>query len=107
MSFGPDVICLWRLAALYNVGDAGVAACIDEVVVEGGRAVMAVVVDVDVRGLGCIDGLAAVGMVNKWHHFFSFGCANMTKWSMRSPKVYKPSLLLVIPQACPHFNYIS
>ena len=34
---------------------------------------------------------------------FSFGCANMTKWPMHSPKVYKPSLLLVIPWVCPHF----
>jgi hypothetical protein len=38
---------------------------------------------------------------------FLFGCANMTKWSVRSPKVYKHSLLLVIPRARPHFNYVS
>ena len=70
------------LAALSNVGDVGIVAGVDGVVVvEGGRAVAAVL--------------------------FLFGCANMTKWSMRSPKVYKPLLLLVIPWARPHFNYIS
>jgi hypothetical protein len=68
MSFGPDAVCL---AALSNVGDAKVTACVDNVVVvEGGRAVATVsraVVVVDVHGL------AAMGMANKWHHFFCLG----------------------------------
>jgi hypothetical protein len=62
------------------MGDAGVAAGVDEVVVvEGGRVVatvsrVVVVVDVDVCDMGCIDGLAALGIVNKWHHFFIWVC---------------------------------
>jgi hypothetical protein len=51
------------------LGDVGVAVGIDEaVVVEGGRALVAGG-SVD----GCVVGLAAVGMVNKWHHFFRLG----------------------------------
>jgi hypothetical protein len=50
-------------------GDVGVVAGIDEaVMVEGGRALVAGG-SVD----GCIVGLAAMGMVNKWHHFFHLG----------------------------------
>jgi hypothetical protein len=98
MSFGPEspnAVCLRHLAVLSNVGDVGVAAGIDEVVVvEGGRAVSRVVVVVDVeRGVGCVDGLAAVGMVNKWHHFFIWVCKH-DEWSVRSPRVYKPLLFV-------------
>jgi hypothetical protein len=48
----------------------GVVVGIDEVVVvvEGGRALVAGG-SVD----GCIVGLAAVGRVKKWHHFFRLG----------------------------------
>jgi hypothetical protein len=98
------------VGSIVQHGDGGVAACIDEVVVvEGGRVVVAVsrvVVDVDIHGLGCVDGLAAVGMVNSGTTF-SFGCANMTKWSVCSPNIYKPSLLLFISQAySPLFKFI-
>ena len=107
MSFGPDVV-----AALSNVGDAGVTVCIDEVVVvEGGRVVAAVsrvvvVVDVDELRPG-LCWFGSHGNGEQVAPLFSFGCTNMTKWSMHSPKVYKPSLLLVIPRACLHINYIS
>jgi hypothetical protein len=32
--------------------------------------VAVVVADVDVGNMGCIVGLAAMGIIKKWHHFF-------------------------------------
>ena len=62
------IVIVWAQCGLF-AGDMGVAAAIDKaVVVEGGRALVAGG-NVD----GCIVGLAAMGMVNKWHHFFHLG----------------------------------
>ena len=47
-----------------------------------------------------------MGVVSRSGTTLLFGCTNMTKWSVCSPKVYKPSLLLVIPQVHPHINYL-
>jgi hypothetical protein len=65
-----------------------------------GAVMMEVVVDGDVGEVGC-------GRGEKVAPLSRLGCTNMTKWSVRSPNVYKPSLLLVIPRARPHFKYIS
>ena len=81
---------------------------IDEVVVvEGGRAVVAVsrVVVVDVCGMGCVDGLAAMGMVNKWHHFFIWVC-KCDEWSMHSLTVYKGLLFTSFPSQYLSYYYI-
>jgi hypothetical protein len=96
---------------LSNMGDAGVAVGIDEVVVvEGGRVVVAVsrvivVADVDVCGMGCVDGLAAMGMVNKWHHFFIWVCKH-DEWSMCSLRVYKPLLFVFFPLCMSQYYFI-
>ena len=62
------IVIIWAQCGLF-AGDVGVVVGIDKVVVvEGGRALVAGG-SVD----GCIVGLAAMGMVNKWHHFFCLG----------------------------------
>jgi hypothetical protein len=94
------------------VGDAGVAVGVDKVVVvEGGRAVVAVsrvvvVVDVDVHSMGCVDCLAAMGMVNKWHHLFVWVC-NHDEWSVHSLRVYKPLLRVLSLVHVPVLFYFS
>jgi hypothetical protein len=80
------------------LGDVGVAVGVDEaVVVEGGRALVAGG-SVD----GCVVSLAAVGMVNKWHHFFVWE-RKCDQWSVRSPTVYKPLLFVFF---CPRLFLI-
>jgi hypothetical protein len=95
------VVCLQHLAVLSNAGDMGVAAGIDEVVVEEGRAVVAVsrVVDVDVALW------FAVGMVNKWHHFL-FGSTNMTNGPCAASQYIKPCFSFSFSRAHPFcFSY--
>jgi hypothetical protein len=55
-----------------------------------------VVVDVDVHCMGCVDGLAAMGMVNKWQHFFIWVC-KCDEWFVHSLRVYKPLLFMFFP----------
>jgi hypothetical protein len=79
------------------VRDVGVVAGVDGVVVERGRAVAAV---------SRRPGLWAVVRMVKWHHFFSFGCANMTKWSVRSLRIYKPLLFVFFPLGMSQYYFI-
>jgi hypothetical protein len=37
---------------------------------------------------------------------FSFGCANMTKWSVRSLRVYKPLLFVFFPLGMSQYYFI-
>ena len=53
--------------------------------------------------VGDIFGDMLIVGVCKWHHFFVW-VHKHDQMVCVQPKVYKPSLLLVIPWACPHFN---
>ena len=86
---------MWLVGAIIQCGDMGVVAGIDGVVVvEGGREVAAVLREV--MRCGIVVGLAAVGMVNKWHNFFIW-VHKHDEWSVHSLTVYKPLL----------FNFLS
>ena len=85
---------MWLVGSIIQCGDMGVVAGIDRVVVvEGGREVAAVLREVTQHGI--VVGLAAMGMVNKWHHF-SVWVRKCDKWSVHSLTVYKPSLFVFL-----------
>jgi hypothetical protein len=88
-SFGPLVVCWQHFGVLSDVEDVGVVACVDE------------------RWWKEAEGSVVERwwwLMLMWHAFgrhgngepngttFSFGCANMTKWSVPSFRVYKPLL---------------
>ena len=89
MSFGPLVVCWQHFGVLSDVEDMGVVACVDE------------------RWWKEAEGSVVKRWwwsMLMWHAFgrrgngepsgttFSFGCTNVTEWSVPSFRVYKPLL---------------
>ena len=96
------MVCWQHFGALFDVEDVGVVARVDErwwkkaerSVVERWWWSMLMWHAFGRRGNGEPSGTT-----------FLFGCANMTKWSVPSFRVYKPLLSVFFFPGTPHFNF--